>query len=317
MTDFLKTNIDFRKNFLRGAARLVIADMNTAVATKISDTIRTTTVGQANEIQSATINGTPAGGTFTLTYKGYSSTAIPYNAVGATVQAALELLPSIGGGGVAVTGSAGGPYAVTFQNQLGFQNVPSLVPNGAGLTGGTTPAVVVAVTTPGTGIYEAQAAYQDLGATKGGITINRNNSEETFSVDQIKADILALPNAWEMSVSASMAQVDLDMVQYLWEGGTISTDIATGERMLPLGTPGAYRQKRLVVLFQRPSLDGGVTTGLIQAWVFRITQRSPTDSSVVFNREGDQSTVPFTWKCIADQTVTDEYARFGHILDQG
>jgi hypothetical protein len=316
MTDFLKTNIDFRKNFLRGAARLVIADMTTAVATKISDTIHTTTVGQANEVQTATINGAPTGGTFTLAFKGYSTTAIPYDAAAAAVQAALELLANIGSGGVAVTGSAGGPYTITFQNQLGYQSVTSLVANSASLTGGTTPSVAIAVTTPGTGIYETQADYQDLGATKGGITISRNNSEETFSVDQIKADILSLPNAWEMSVSASMAQVDIDMIQYLWEGGTISLDVSTGERTLPLGTPTAYRQKRLVVMFQRPSLDGGVTVGLIQAWVFRITQRSPTDSSVVFNREGDQSTVPFTWKTIADQTVTDEYARFGHILDQ-
>lgn len=313
---FNKTNIDLKRNFIRGAARLVIADMTTPFAIRLSDVIRTTTAGQANEVQTATITGAPAGGTFKLSYKGYTTPGIAYNATGATVQAALEALSSVGTTGVVVTGAAGGPYVVTFQNQLGLQSVPLLNPDSSLLTGGTTPLVTVARTTPGVGQYDATANYTDLGATKGGITVMRNNSEEVFSVDQIQADIMSIPTAWEMSVSASVAQVDIDMIQYLWEGGAISLDVTTGERTLPMGTPSAYRQKRLVVLFQRASTDGGVTAGAIRAYAMRITQRSPQESSFVHNREGDQATIPFTWKCIADQTVTDENARFGSIIDQ-
>lgn len=316
MPEFNKTNIDFKRNFIRGAARLVIADMTTPFAVRLSDVIRTTTAGNTNEVQTATLSGTPTGGTFKLSFKGYTTPGIAYNATAATVQAALEALSSIGTTGVAVSGSAGGPYAITFQNQLGNRAVPLIIPDSTLLTGGTTPLVTVVRTTPGVGQYDAQTSYTDLGATKGGITIARNNSEETFSVDQIQADIMTLPTAWEMSVAASVAQVDIDMIQYLWEGGTISLDVSTGERTLPLGTPDTYRQKRLVVLFQRQSTDGGITPGLIRAYGFRITQRSPQESSIVHNREGDQATIPFTWKAIADGTVQDPYARFGSIIDQ-
>ncbi|MBA2725197.1 MAG: hypothetical protein H0U53_04335, partial [Actinobacteria bacterium] len=200
--------------------------------------------------------------------------------------------------------------------QLGNQSVPLIVADSTGLTGGTTPLLTVVRTTAGVGKYDAMAGYTDLGATKGGITINRNNSEEVFTVDQILSDILALPTAWEMSVSASFAQADIDAIAYLWEAGTITLDVTTGERTMPLGAPTTYRQKRLVVLFQRQSYDGGLTEGLIRGYIFRITQRSPAESSITHNREGDQAIVPFTWKALADDNVQDDYARFGSIIDQ-
>lgn len=316
MPTFNKTDINFAKNFIRGAARLVIADMTTAFAQQLSDVIRTTTAGNASEVQTATITGVPTGGTFTLSFKGYTSAPIAYNALGAAVQSALIVLSSIGTGGVTVVGSAGGPYTITFANQLSNQAVPLITPNSSLLTGGTTPLVTNVRTTPGVGQYDAQSSYTDLGATKGGITIGRNNTEQTFSVDQINADIMSIPTAWQMTVAASVAQADIDTLQYLWEGGTISLDITSGERTLPLGTPKVYRQKRLVVLFQRQSVDGGVTPGAIRAYAFRITQRTPQQSDIVHNSDGDQVTIPFTWNAIADQTVPDDYARFGGILDQ-
>lgn len=318
MPEFNKTNVDLTKNFIRGAARLVIASMSTPVAVKLADVIRLTSAGNTNEVQTVTITGTPAGGTFTLSFKGYTTAAIAFNANAAAVQSALQAIGSIGTNGVTVTGGPGPgtPYVLTFANQLGNQFLPLTTASAAGLTGGTTPTVTVARTTPGVGQYDAQSGYTDLGATKGGITILRNNSEEVFSVDQIQADIMSMPTAWEMSVSTACAQADIDTIQYLWEGGTITVDVSTGERTLPLGTPTVYTQKRLVVLFQRQSMDGGVTAGSIRGYVFRTTQRTPAESSIVHNREGDQATVPFTWKALADQTVQDPYARFGGIIDQ-
>lgn len=102
-----------------------------------------------NEGQSATITGSPTGGTFTLTFGGQTTTAIAYNATAAAVQAALEALSSIGSDGVTVSGSAGGPYTITFKNQLGYQNVAALTASGAGLTGGTSPGVTIATVTAG------------------------------------------------------------------------------------------------------------------------------------------------------------------------
>lgn len=310
--------VDLSKNFIRGAARLLVADLTTAFPTVLDDVIRMPTTSQ-NEVQSLATSGTPTGGTFTLTFKGYTTGPIAYNAAAAAVQSALEALATVGTGGIV---ASGGPLptavTLTFSNQLGGDSQP-LVTTTSSLTGGTTPAAAVTRTTAGFGQFSAQSSWTDLGATKGGITVVRNNAEEAFDVDQIYADILNLPTTWEMSVQASCARNDLDLLQYLWEGGSITTNSAptTGaERTLPLGTPSAYRQRRLCVFFQRVSLDGGVTAGKIRAYCFRITQRTAQESSQTFNKTGDQTLIPFTWRAMPDQNVVDRNSRFGAVIDQ-
>jgi hypothetical protein len=107
-------------------------------------------LGGTNEQQTVTITGTPTGGTFTLTYAGATTAAIAYNAAAAAVQTALEALPNIGPGNVAVSGGPGPgtPYVLTFQNQLARQNITQLTAAHA-FTGGTTPAIAVTTTTAG------------------------------------------------------------------------------------------------------------------------------------------------------------------------
>jgi hypothetical protein len=116
----------------------------------------------ANDVQTATITGTPTGGTFTIGNVPSSTgatTAGPfaYNATGATVQAAL--LAILGTGNVTTTGSAGGPYVVTFTGALASQPVAPLTYTAA-FTGGTSPAITNVHTTTGAsaGTYAAYAS---------------------------------------------------------------------------------------------------------------------------------------------------------------
>lgn len=99
-----------------------------------------------NEVQTVTISAT--GGTFTLTFSGQTTSAIAWNASAATVQTALQALSSIGSGNATVTGSAGGPYTVTFVGDLGLSNVAAMTGSGASLTGGAG-TVTIATPTPG------------------------------------------------------------------------------------------------------------------------------------------------------------------------
>lgn len=94
-----------------------------------------------NEEQSVEITGTPTGGTFNLSFLADSTSAIAFDATGATVQTALEALPSIGTGNVTVTG-ASSPYAVEFVGDLAEMNLPLMVAT-HNLTGGTVPDVTV------------------------------------------------------------------------------------------------------------------------------------------------------------------------------
>jgi hypothetical protein len=109
--------------------------------------------GGANNVLLVTITAT--GGTFKLTvfhnYATYTTAALAYNASTATVQAALEALPNVGTGNVAVGGSVGA-YTVTFQADLANQEIGTLglTANGQALTG-TSAGAVVSETTPATG----------------------------------------------------------------------------------------------------------------------------------------------------------------------
>lgn len=104
-----------------------------------------------NEIQTVTITGSPTGGTFTLTFNGQTTATIAWNAAASAVQTALAALSTVGTGNVAVTGGPGPatPYTVTFIGALAGTNVPQMTASGAGLTGGTTPAVAVTTATGG------------------------------------------------------------------------------------------------------------------------------------------------------------------------
>lgn len=107
-----------------------------------------TLVGGTNEVQTVTLTGNPTGGHFTLTYYGSTTSNIQHNASATTVQSRLENLDTIPTGAVSVTGPNGGPYVVTFVGELGSQDVPTMT--GADtMTGGTSPAVSIAVTTAG------------------------------------------------------------------------------------------------------------------------------------------------------------------------
>lgn len=171
----------------------------------------------------------------------------------------------------------------------------------------------VIVLTAGASQYDAVSGWSDLGATKTGVNVARNNTEETFDVDQITSDIASQPTGWEMSIGTSLAEVTLEHMDEIWEMGTVTTSL--GEKRSGFGAPEAYTRRRLAVVFKRPDLDDG-TAGKIRLFVFRKVQRTPQDSSVTYSKTGEQQALPHRWKALADDSVADINERFGLALDQ-
>jgi hypothetical protein len=104
-----------------------------------------------DEVQRLTITGSPTGGTFTVTYGGQTTAAIPYNATARQVEDALIALSSLDAGDVEVTG---GPLPATavdlqFGGDEAAENVAQVTASGAGLTGGSSPAVTPSTVTAG------------------------------------------------------------------------------------------------------------------------------------------------------------------------
>lgn len=122
-----------------------------------------------NEVQTIalTTSGT-LGGTYNVTFGAAATGSIAYNASAATLQSNLESLSTVGVGNVAVTGTTpttgGGTLTLTFQNDLGYQNVAAVGVAVAGLTGSSSTATVATATagsagSPGTfGLYDVSAS---------------------------------------------------------------------------------------------------------------------------------------------------------------
>lgn len=156
--------------------------------------------------------------------------------------------------------------------------------------------------------YDAQTGWNDLGATKTGVTITKNNTEEAFDVDQILTDIDTRPVTYTQTVATALAEVSLERLQVAWEAGVISTVSAT-ERSMGVGEPTRYIRRRLAVLFLKDN-------NLLRAHVFRRAQKAPQESALAFNKTGEQQSVPVLFTALADTSVADVYTRTQVIFDQ-
>jgi hypothetical protein len=94
-----------------------------------------------------TVTVAASAGTFTLAVGGVATAAIALSATAADVQAALEAV--VGSGNVAVSGSAGGPWTVSFKNAQGGQSQPAMVADASKLTAANTQQTVTVTASGG------------------------------------------------------------------------------------------------------------------------------------------------------------------------
>lgn len=312
--NFFRTFVNDR-SFIRGAARILIAPITAPMPAKISDVIAlAASSSPANDVQTLTSSGPPTSGNFTVTLDEVVSGNIVFNATAAAIQTALQAMASIGTGNVTCTGGPINttPVVCTFGGALADRFVDQMTAQSGGLAAGT---VSVAHTTPGSpslALYDAQPGWTDLGATKNGITIAINNAEETFDIDQQLSIIGSQPTSWTVTVGTSLAESTPERMQTAWEGSAITIDATPTsgpEQEIGFGAPNFYIQRRLAVLYQRPS-------GLVRAYFFRIAQRAPAESSLAHNKTGEQQSIPVSFNILADNTISDVQKQFFIIRDQ-
>lgn len=129
--------------------------------------------GAVNESVSIAVDA--AGGTFTITFEGATTGAIPFNApAGQVKQALIDASNSLGTYDVVVTGgpgAAGGatPYVIEFAGAYGARNVPAVTTTATSLTGGAGTAAVT--TTAGTA------------APTGGATDGRGDAQNIVGIN--------------------------------------------------------------------------------------------------------------------------------------
>lgn len=160
--------------------------------------------------------------------------------------------------------------------------------------------------------FAAAAGWIDVGATKGGVQISFNNGEEGFDVDQILSEIMSLPTNSEMYVQTQIGQATLDWLSFAWEGDavTINATPTVPEKQTGFGPFEAYTQRRLAVGFRRAS------SGKIRLHVARKAQRAPQESSVTYNKAGEQQSIPVRWRILPDTSVANVRSRYMTTFDQ-
>jgi len=138
-----------------------------------------------NEVHTATIGGTPTGGTFTLVFLGATTAPISWSSTNATlvanIQAALIALPTIGTSGVTVavgTATAGiGTFTITFGGNLAVLALNGVISVGANNMTGSTPTIAVAQTTSGVTASRRSAGFGAVLLSDNGKTYT--NSSQT------------------------------------------------------------------------------------------------------------------------------------------
>ena len=159
-----------------------------------------------------------SGGTFKIGIEVTATTApIAFDALAATVEAELNSLINIGTDGILVSGSAGGPYTVTFDGTgLAKTNVASLVASHVNLTGGSSPSITITTTTPGTGIADEVQLVTINGTPTGGtFRLQFTHSYQTAGIAY---------NASAATIqTALLTTIPLDTGDVVCDGGAANT----------------------------------------------------------------------------------------------
>lgn len=309
--------------FVRGPARLLIEPYTGAYPVKIGSIINLEEEANfKNEKQKIEkFPEVPTEGTFYLGFGSYPTTAIKYNATQEEIQKALEVLPTIGTGGITVTSTKTKPLgeeAMKFEFAGELKNhAQPLVQVLRNTCKKTTvvQALVVSREQAGFGEYDPVGEWTDLGATKGGIKITRNNTESLIDIDQIQAAVAALPDEWEMTVEAPLAETNEENLAVAWEGSGITVDATQtpNENHMGYGNPLSYTERRLAVVHK---ITLGSNKNKLKAFVFRKVLRSATASTIDFMKTGNLSTVNTTFRVFADATIANPEYSMGETIEQ-
>lgn len=160
--------------------------------------------------------------------------------------------------------------------------------------------------------YDVVTPWEEVGFTKTGINITRNNAEEDFTVDQLRGSIRRRPSNWEMSVGTQLAEATLDTFALAWElpdpALVTKTDPQLDEMHVGLNAPTSYVERLCAVLFLFPD-------GIIRAWVFRRCIHAAQESGFTLQNTGEQVSLPFRLNCLVDDSAPFG-SQFGEMMEQ-
>lgn len=160
--------------------------------------------------------------------------------------------------------------------------------------------------------FDAMSGWNDLGATKGGVTVTINNTEDVYTIDQERAEVDSRPTSYESTVGTALSEMTPERLQFALDGGvlrTVATSYGGSEKQVGYGAALSYTKRRLALAHLRD--DGKIRLVLV-----RKAQPTTQEKSFAFNQAGDQQTLGIRFRALADSSIADPKERFGTIYDQ-
>ena len=235
-----------------------------------------TGVCSKNEKQHVSLDSDVTGGTFTLTYSGQTTGAIPFDASAVALAAALNALSNITPDGVTVTKGVN-TWEVEFVNALAITDVATMTANGAALTGAATTAtktVAVVETLKGEAAVNEKQTITVTDATGGTFTLTfgdqttsalaynvstANMATALKALSNIEADEVAVtgdPGAWVVEFLSAKAATDVDRL--VADGAALTGALNTVTVVEDVKGNAAVNEKQTVTLSE--DVTGGTFT---------------------------------------------------------
>jgi hypothetical protein len=144
--------------------------------------------------------------------------------------------------------------------------------------------------------YDAQTGWNDLGATKGGVNLQAEFSEEVTEIDYETQQIISYPQVTQINVSTNISEATLENLQFVLGGSDIQDNEPIDERTISIGTPRPI-VRRLAILIKNSFSEDD----LIRAFIFKRAIAFGSQSTFSLNKTGDNITYPISWKCLPDK----------------
>ena len=206
-------------------------DWTTSAVPAMKVTVKKTGGPGVSQVQTLSYSATPTSGNFTLEFLGEKTTSISYDATAATIQAALELLTTIGAGNIVCAGGAlnSADVTVTFQNALAITNHSLIEPD---FTGATSTLAATVTTTGSSGNNETQEIDLIGGASGGTFTITYSGVTSgtiayNASASNVDAALEAMSNIGSGDVTCSGGSLPGTAVSVEFTGALAKTNVPT------------------------------------------------------------------------------------------
>lgn len=156
--------------------------------------------------------------------------------------------------------------------------------------------------------FDAQDGWTDVGATKGGATIDYGLGSPQYGINRDTGQIDYYVNEAELTVSTRIAENTFESYQLAWHATDMSLNVY-GQRVYNLGTPDRLACKRICLAYREKS------TEFIRLYCIHRAVITPS-GSIDFQKAGDQLTIPINITAFPDFSNAQIDHRFMKIIEQ-